>query len=142
MIGRIWLGGIQLINILSSIITAFIAVPLLGFIIIFAISKVMTHNPRKAVHHALDFSTILFIVSVHFLIVTIWGKSLLWLIILAMILFAMVFSIIHWKVKGEIVFSSLFKGFWRFNFLFFFFAYCLLTFFGLLDRALTFTFFS
>lgn len=127
---------------LSSIISVFFTVPLLGFIIVFLLSKLITKNSRRSVHKALDYSTILFIISVHFLIVTILGKSLFWLIILIMILFAMVFVVIHWKAKGEIIFNKVFKGFWRFNFLFFFLAYITLTVFGLIHRAVMFTFFS
>jgi hypothetical protein len=127
---------------LSSIISVFFTVPLLGFIIVFLLSKLITKNSRKSVHKALDYSTILFIISVHFLIVTIFGKSVFWLIILIMILFAMVFVVIHWKAKGEIIFNKVFKGFWRFNFLFFFLAYITLTVFGLIHRAVMFTFFS
>lgn len=127
---------------LLSIISVFFTVPLLGFIIVFLLSKLITKNYRKSVHKALDYSTILFIISVHFLIVTILGKSLFWLIILIMILFAMVFVVIHWKAKGEIIFNKVFKGFWRFNFLFFFLAYITLTVFGLIHRAVMFTFFS
>lgn len=127
---------------LSSIISVFFTVPLLGFIIVFLLSKLITKNSRKSVHKALDYSTILFIISVHFLIVTIFGKSVFGLMILIMILFAMVFVVIHWKAKGEIIFTKVFKGFWRLNFIFFFLAYITLTVFGLIHRAVMFTFFS
>lgn len=131
-----------MITIFSTIISFFFTVPLFGFIIVFFLSKLFTKDSRKSVHIALDYSTILFIISVHFLIVTIWGKSLFWLIILIMILFAMVFVVVHWKVKGEIFLNKVFKGFWRLNFLFFFLAYITLTVFGLIHRAVMFTFFS
>jgi hypothetical protein len=129
-------------NILSSIISIFFMVPLLGFIIVFFLSKLITKSARKSVHMALDYSTILFIISVHFLIVTIWGKSLFWIIILIMALFAMLFAVVHWMLKGEIVFNRVFKGFWRFNFLFFFLAYMILTVLGLIQRVVIFIFFS
>lgn len=125
---------------ISSIITIFITVPLLGFITIFIINKLITKNSRKSFHKALDFSTILFIMAVHFLVITIWGKSLFWLILLILIIIAMVFVLLHWKIKGEIILPKVFKGFWRFNFLIFFIAYVSLTLFGILHRAVTFTF--
>ena len=106
----------------------------------FIITKLVTNNNRKSVHRALDYTTILFIISVHFLIETIWGKSLSWLIILIMILIAMVFVFIHWKVKEEIVLRKVLKGFWRFNFILFLLAYISLTLYGLLHRAIIFTF--
>jgi hypothetical protein len=78
--------------------------------------------------------------AVHFLVVTIWGKSLFWLILLVLIMIAMVFVLIHWKIRGEIILPKVFKGFWRFNFLIFFVAYISLTLFGILRSAVTFTF--
>lgn len=102
--------------------------------------KLVTNNTRKSVHMALDSTTILFVISVHFLIVTIWGKSFFWLIILIMILIAMVFVFVHWKVKEEIILRKVMKGFWRFNFILFLIAYLSLTLYGLINRALIFTF--
>jgi Protein of unknown function (DUF3397) len=125
---------------ISSIITIFLTVPLLGFITIFIINKLITKNARKSFHKALDYSTILFIMAVHFLVITIWGKSLFWLILLVLIIIAMVFVLMHWKIKGEIILPKVFKGFWRFNFLIFFIAYVSLTLFGILRSAVTFTF--
>ncbi|PEQ93707.1 hypothetical protein CN481_08630 [Bacillus sp. AFS006103] len=125
---------------LSSIISIFFALPFLGFLLVFIITKLVTNNNRKSVHKALDYTTILFVISVHFLIETIWGKSLFWLIILIMILIAMIFVFVHWKVKEEIVLRKVLKGFWRFNFILFLLAYITLTLFGLLHRAIIFTF--
>ncbi|MEW9050367.1 MAG: DUF3397 domain-containing protein [Neobacillus sp.] len=129
-------------SVISLLLAIFLTIPVLGFILIFILARVITNNLRSSLHKAFDYSTLLFILAVHFLIITIWGKSFLWLIVLFMIIIAMAFAIIHWKVKGEIDFNKVFKGFWRFNFLFFFIAYFTLTVFGLLHRAFTFTFFS
>ncbi|MGG1678818.1 DUF3397 domain-containing protein [Neobacillus sp. NRS-1170] len=127
-------------SIISTILTLFITLPFLGFLLTFLIFKLVTKNTRKSVHKALDYTTILFIFSVHFLIITIWGKSLFWLIILLMIVIAMMFVLVHWKVKEEIIIKKVMKGFWRFNFILFFFFYISLTLYGLIHRALTFTF--
>jgi hypothetical protein len=127
-------------SFLSSIVAIFLTVPLLGFFIIYLINKLITKNTRKSVHKALDYSTILFIFAVHFLLLTILGKSFLWIIFLVLIIIAMVFVFIHWKIRGEIIFTKVFKGYWRFNFLIFFLAYISLTIFGILRSALTFTF--
>ena len=127
-------------SFISSIITIFLTVPLLGFFMIYLFNKLITKNTRKSFHKALDYSTILFILAVHFLFITIWEKSFFWWIFLVLVLIAMVFVVINWKVKGEIVFTKVFKGFWRFNFLVFFLSYISLTIYGILQSALTFTF--
>ncbi|MCL6570692.1 MAG: DUF3397 domain-containing protein [Bacillus sp. (in: Bacteria)] len=127
-----------MMTVLASVLTIFLTFPFLGIILIFFVIKQVTNNTRKSVHKALDYTTILFIISVHFLIVTIWGKSLFWLIVLFMIFIAMLFVFVHWKLKGEIVLKKVFKGFWRFNFIFFFLTYITLTLYGLIERVLTF----
>ncbi|MEH7075061.1 DUF3397 domain-containing protein [Neobacillus drentensis] len=129
-----------MITVLSSIISIFIALPFLGFIVVFFAMKFITNNTQKSVHVALDSTTILFIISVHFLILTIWDKSFFWFIILLMILIAMVFVFVHWKIKEEIILKKVIKGFWRFNFILFLFTYLSLTVYGLIYRALIFTF--
>jgi hypothetical protein len=120
--------------------TVFFTLPFLGTLFVFFVIKLVAKNSRKSLQKALDYTTILFIISVHFLIVTIWGKSFFWLIILVMIFIAMVFVFVHWKVKEEIVLKKVMKGFWRFNFILFLLAYIALTLYGLIHRALIFTF--
>jgi hypothetical protein len=126
-------------TLISTILALLFIMPFFGFLIVFVVLRLSTKDTRKSIHYALDYSTILFIFSVHFLIKTIWGKSLLWLIILVLIVTAMVFVIVHWKVKGEIDLRKVMKGFWRFNFLLFSLLYIGLTLYGLIHRALTFT---
>ncbi|MFF2445951.1 DUF3397 domain-containing protein [Neobacillus sp. NPDC058068] len=128
--------------IFSSILTVVFTLPFIGSILVYLLIKLTTKNKRKSIHKALDYTTILYIIAVHFLIITISGKSLSWLIILFMILIAMVFVVVHWKVKQEIILIKVAKGFWRFNFIIFFLAYITLTLYGLIYRALTFTFVS
>ncbi|CAH2713365.1 hypothetical protein BACCIP111895_00500 [Neobacillus rhizosphaerae] len=129
-------------TIFSSVLTVFFTLPFTGSILVYFFIKLMTKNTRKSIHKALDYTTILYIISVHFLIVTIWGKSLFWLIILIMILIAMMFVLVHWKVKEEIDLKKVMKGFWRFNFIVFFLTYISLTLYGIIYRTVTFTFSS
>ncbi|WP_059170043.1 DUF3397 domain-containing protein [Bacillus sp. FJAT-27445] len=123
-------------TILSSIFALFIFLPLLGYLIVFAISKPITGNHRRSVGLALDATTFLLVISVHFLIMTIWESSLLWLILLILLFAGMLSAIIQWKIKGEVVLRKVFKGFWRFTFLLFFIAYVGLILFGLVERAI------
>lgn len=119
----------------SSIIATFVTIPLLGYIIVFIISKLITKKHRKSVRMALDVTTLLLIVCVHYLIIAIWETSLLWLIYIILILTAAAFVVAHWKIKHEIHLTKVFKGFWRFNFLLFSFAYFVLLIYGLILRV-------
>ncbi|KOP82035.1 DUF3397 domain-containing protein [Cytobacillus solani] len=125
-------------SIFSSIIATFVTIPLLGYLLIFIICKQITKKHRRSVHIALDITTLLFVFSVHHLILTIWEHNYFWIIILFMLIIAIVFVLIFWKVKKEIDFSRVFRGYWRFNFLIFFMAYIVLTIIGLVQSVNTF----
>jgi hypothetical protein len=122
-------------GIFSAFVATLITVPMIGYLAVFIISKQITGNHRRSVNYAIDFSTFLLVLSVHFLIITIWGKSYLWLILLVLFGLAAIFVWIHWKFKEEIVLPKVFKGYWRFNFLLFFSAYIFLVMFGLVQRV-------
>ncbi|MBT2687927.1 DUF3397 domain-containing protein [Bacillus sp. ISL-47] len=122
-------------TVFSAFIATLVTIPLLGYIAVFIISKQITKNHRRSVHIALDVSTFLFILSVHFLIIVIWDKSYLWMILLSLLVTAVIFVIIQWRVKQEISLRIMFKGFWRFNFLLYFSAYIVLIIIGLVQRV-------
>lgn len=110
----------------ASVFATFVTVPIIGYFIVFVIAKQITKKHRKSVHIALDTTTILFILSVHYLIVTIWEFSLLWLILILMIAMAILSLLIQYKLNEEVDYKKVFRGFWRFNFLLFFSAYIIL----------------
>lgn len=117
----------------SNIAAAFVTIPILGYILIFVISKTITKKHRLAVRIAIDWSTLLFIISVHYLIIAIWKISLLWVLLLLIILIGVVVAVLHWKLKEEIDYQKVFRGFWRFNFLIFFSLYTILLIIGLVQ---------
>ncbi|WP_312886137.1 DUF3397 domain-containing protein [Bacillus sp. NTK034] len=119
----------------SSLIATLVTIPLLGYLAVFIISKQITKKHKRSVHIALDVSTLLLIMAVHYLIIVIWDKSYLWMIVLSLLITAVTFIIMHWRIKQEINLRVLFKGFWRFNFLLFFTAYIVLIFIGLVQRV-------
>ncbi|MBM4764032.1 DUF3397 domain-containing protein [Bacillus sp. B15-48] len=122
-------------DFISGAVALFVTVPLIGYIVMFILSKQVTKNHRLSVLRAIDFSTLLFIISVHFLIHIIWGQSFLWVIFLFLILLAFCFVLLHWKYKQEINFPRVFKGYWRMNFFLFLFAYLVLIIVGLYQRV-------
>lgn len=124
-----------MLSFLTPFIATFITVPILVYILVFIVNKLITKNHRKSVQRALDYSTVFFILSVHFILITVWEKSYLSIIFIFMLFCAIIFVIINWKLKGEIVITRFFKGYWRFCFLIFFMAYIVLTVYGLIDRV-------
>ena len=121
-------------NFVSSLAAIFITLPFIGYIIFFISAKQFTRNHKRSVQFAMDMSTLFFVLSVHYLIVTIWDIHIFWVIMLIMIANAFVVVLVHYQVKGEIIFQKVLKGFWRVNFAFFFCAYLLLFSIGFITR--------
>ncbi|WP_108669795.1 DUF3397 domain-containing protein [Peribacillus acanthi] len=122
-------------NLLSFIIATLVTVPIIGYIISFIIAKQITKNHSMSVRISVDISTVLFIVSVHFLIHAIWGISMIWAILLVLIMVALAVVLVHYKVKEEIVMTKVMRGFWKLNFIIFSSAYVILLIYGLVKRV-------
>ena len=123
-------------SIFSTIIAIFVMIPFLGYFISFILAKEIMKSHRKAVHVAIDITTFLLIVSVHFIVIAIWQTSYLWIIFLVICVVGVLFAIMYWKTKGEIDYPKVLRGFWRVNFLLFFTAYITLMVTGLILRIL------
>jgi len=113
---------------LASFIATIVTLPIVGYLAIFIAVKQLTKNHRKAVNYALNGSTIFFILSVHFIIKTIWEISLFWFILLVIIMISMLVVFVHYKLRQEIDFSKVTRGTIRLNAVVFIIAYgCLIT---------------
>ncbi|HEO8420722.1 DUF3397 domain-containing protein [Niallia sp. FSL W8-0635] len=125
-----------MINLTSQLISFLVIFPIITLFIVFVISKLITKKHRFSIHLALDISTFFFILSVHFLIQSIWNTSLFIYIIIFILLIGMIFVIIHWKLKEEMEYKKIFKGIWRITFLLFFTLYVVLLIYGLVRSIL------
>ncbi|MCM3667649.1 DUF3397 domain-containing protein [Mesobacillus maritimus] len=121
---------------ISFIIATLVTLPLVGYLLMFIFSKQISKNHKRSVQRAIDFSTLLLIISTHFLVMVIWNQSYLWLILLVLIVLAILFVVFHWKFRQEIEYTRVFKGYWRMNFLLFSLVYVVLILFGLVQRIL------
>lgn len=119
----------------SSLAAIIIILPILFFYIVYVIVRKWTANPKKARNVAINSTTIILIFSVHFMIMAIWSKSLLTIIFLFMLVIAIIFTFIYWKLQQEIIYRKVFIGYWRLNFLIFFSAYIVLLLYGTISRA-------
>ncbi|MBM7618886.1 uncharacterized membrane protein YoaK (UPF0700 family) [Bacillus tianshenii] len=121
-------------NIISVLFATIVTAPVLGLLMFYVCARYITKNNKRSFHVAVDTSTLFFILAVHFLIVIIWERSYLWIIMIVLVSIAMIMVITHYRIKQEIQFKKVFKGFWRFNFLLFFLAYFCLALFGVIQR--------
>ncbi|WP_332690013.1 DUF3397 domain-containing protein [Halalkalibacter lacteus] len=124
-------------EVVAWVIATIVTIPLLGWYIIYIFSAKMSKNKSKSIQRASDWTTVLFMIAVNFIIVELWAKSFLWVILAVFFFVALIFTFIHWRLAGDIHVGKLFKGIWRFNFLLFFMTYLFLSGFGLLLRILS-----
>ncbi|MGD6871693.1 DUF3397 domain-containing protein [Sutcliffiella horikoshii] len=120
---------------LAGTFATIVTLPIFALIVFYFIAKAVTRNNKRSFHLAIDSSTLFFILAVHYIIIIIWETSLLSVILTVLLIMATVMVLTHYKLKEEIHFKKVFKGFWRLNFLLFFLAYfCLMT-FGIIKRV-------
>lgn len=121
-------------TVLASIIATFITLPVLAWIVIFFASYRITQHKKRSFQVAVDITTVFFMIACYFLIYEIWHLSMFWMIAIIVLLSGILFSVVLWKVRGDIDTKRLLKGVWRFNFLLFFIGYTVLFVYGLLNR--------
>lgn len=118
--------------LLSNLAAAFVAIPLLGYVVVFVITKLATKQHRRAVKTASDLSAPLFIMSVYYLISVIWKTPFVWTVFILLLLLGAARAFARWIVHGKSRFFSKFiRVYWRSTFLLFFFVYFLLMLIGL-----------
>ena len=117
--------------VLSAFIATLVTLPIVGYLIIFVVTKRWTKNHRKAVQYGINSSVLLLIVSVHFLIQSIFNMSLLWLVISVAILLSIAVVLVHLRVKEEIQYAKLLRGMIRLNAFVFTLSYLVLVVVGI-----------
>jgi predicted lysophospholipase L1 biosynthesis ABC-type transport system permease subunit len=121
-------------DIVAWVIATIVTIPLLGWYLIYITTVKISKNKSKSLRLASDWTTILFMVAVYFIMVELWARSFLWIILAAFFFIAILVTWIHWKLSGDIQVGKLFRGIWRFNFILFFLLYVLLFSYGLILR--------
>ncbi|MCL7746361.1 MULTISPECIES: DUF3397 domain-containing protein [Halalkalibacter] len=121
-------------ELVAFVIATIVTIPLLGWYMIYITSVKISKNKSKSMRRASDWTTLLFMIAVYFIMIEIWAQSFLWIILAIFFFIALVVTWIQWRVSGDIQTIKLFKGIWRFNFLTFVIIYVLLSGYGLLAR--------
>ncbi|MFZ3588027.1 DUF3397 domain-containing protein [Bacillus sp. DJP31] len=118
----------------SGVIATIITVPLLGFLLLFTVFRFILEKKRKAFQLSVDLTTILLMYSVYYLGQVIFNISFLSYILIFVLIIAIIFLFLQWKVNEEVHFLKVLKGVWRCNFLFFLVFHFALTIYGLTER--------
>lgn len=124
-----------MINFFAGLAATFITIPLLGFIVVYLISRVIMKNKKKSFFLTVDITTLFFLIAVHYLLLVIIGKSLLWLIVFILLLSILFMGYITWRKSHEIETIKVLRKSWRFVFLASTIAYFLLMLVGIIQRV-------
>lgn len=116
----------------------FILAPFFLLIVIFYIAKLKTKNTQKAIQLAADWSTVFFILSVYFLIRTLFHPAIFFLLIVILLLLLLAAFYVYLKMNRKIHLKKLLNRFWRMNFLLFFILYIILFCIGLISSSFKF----
>ncbi|WP_035186368.1 DUF3397 domain-containing protein [Alteribacter aurantiacus] len=117
-------------NVVAGVIATLITAPIISMYLVYLVSVKLTRNKVFALKVAVDVSLIFFMLSVHFFILEIWGISLIGYVLALLLLTAIGFTIVHWKMYEDVEFVRIMKGVWRFQFVLFFVLHFVLMFVG------------
>lgn len=123
-----------MIDFMAGVAATIVTIPLLGFILVYLISRFIIKSNRKSFFLSVDVTTVFFLIAVHYLLLVIVGKSMLWLIILILIMTILFIGYFTWRKSHEIETVKVLKKSWRLVFLASTIAYFLLLLIGLVQR--------
>ncbi len=113
------------------VISITLTVPIISLMILYIIIRIFVDSKEKSILLAVDLSTIIFIISVHFHLMTIFEQSFLPFILLFLLcLLLIVFSLEHRKSNVTSV-KKITRTTWRISFLLFVTGYFILTVYGM-----------
>lgn len=116
------------------LISIVIAMPIFATLFIYIISNKIVRHKRKAFHIAINWTTLLYIISTTELLFVIFTKYYIGIIIGIILLILIIVILYQWKTKTEIVFGKAVKVSWRIYFLLFSISYVLLLVIGIIQR--------
>jgi hypothetical protein len=129
-----------MIEIMKWMISFAFAIPLVNLVIFFLILRVVVKNKKKSILWTVDLSTLFFIVSVHFHLITIFEQSFLIYIILGLLCLSTLVYYQEYNRSNPPSLTIVTKKVWRLSFIFFFISYLILTLYGILSGIVKNTF--
>src|SRR5690625_4691849 len=111
-----------------------VSVPLIPTWLIYMMSMKIYQHRWKAIHTAVNWTTIFYIISVLILFNQFFNQSFLGIISIAFVIMLSIIIIVQWKKDKEVSLLTGLKLLWRIYFLIFFLLYICLILFGIIHR--------
>ncbi|MCL6616984.1 MAG: DUF3397 domain-containing protein, partial [Anoxybacillus ayderensis] len=91
---------------------------------------------KRALHFAVNGSTIFFILAVHVLLQAVFQRSYIVELLIFFIVTFMIGIVLYWKKTGDVSLQRTFKLYWKMQFLLFTTAYIGLFIYGIIHRVM------
>lgn len=123
-----------MLDFIIYFIGVIVTVPIITTYAIYFISVKIHGYKWRALHTAVNWTTLLYIIADITLLQIIFGNSFFGSILVLLIGIVAIITIAQWKIYTEVVVGKVFKVFWRFCFLLFSIFYCILVLTGIFQR--------
>lgn len=127
-------GKKAMVDVVFYLIAIILTAPLGVAIIIYHFLNKAYKQPIIAIHRTVKWTTILFVLSVHFLILEIFTKNIFGYLIVFLLSILTIIIIRQWRTKGEINFRKAYLLLQKISFLIFSLTYVLLILLGIASR--------
>ncbi|TRM12300.1 DUF3397 domain-containing protein [Lentibacillus cibarius] len=126
----------MILNAVANLIGIIITLPMLVTWGVYYTVARGGYNKWKAIHAAVNWTTLLYILAVTAMLYMMFGASYLGIITVLLLVLFTVIIVIRWKMFTEVVFRKAFRIFWRICFLLFVCLYFLLAITGMIRYLL------
>ncbi|QGQ46957.1 DUF3397 domain-containing protein [Metabacillus sediminilitoris] len=133
-------GRIDMNNLLMWMMSIAFTFPFVCLVILLVILQMLVKNKKKSILLTIDLSTIFFIISVHFHLVTIFEQSFLLYMIIGLLCLLLINYYVDLKKAKKFSIKNVFKKVWRLSFLIFFLSYLSLVVYGSVSSMITYAF--
>lgn len=127
-------------NLLMWMMSIAFTFPFVSLVIILVILQMLVKNKKKSILLTIDLSTIFFIISVHFHLITIFEQSYLLYMIIGLLCLLLITYYVDFKKTKKFSIKNVFKKVWRLSFLIFFLSYLSLVVYGSVSSMITYAF--
>ena len=114
----------------------FITAPIVATIIVYFLSSLRHRNSMKALHKAVNWTTVFYILSVWLMLAMIFNRNFIGIILILLLVILAMIIFFQWKWKQDVQFRKALKLLWRISFLLFLILYICLALFGILKYIL------
>lgn len=119
-----------IINFFAFVIT----IPIIATLLIYLFSKRIVRHKGKALHLAINVTTVLYIIASMMLLHIIFGHYFIGIILVFFMVILSIIIVFQWKTTTEILLVRAIKIGWRICFLTFFILYICLMMYGIIQR--------